>query len=284
MKILIAGAGGMLGKDLAAELENAHELIKTDVGELDITDLRSVMNFTVKTRPDMIINAAAVTNVDACETEAELAFRVNAVGARNLAAASCELAAPILHFSTDYIFDGEKGSPYIESDAPNPLGVYGKSKLEGEEHVRRHANRHYILRIQSTYGEHGKNFVTTIIKAAREKGVLTVVNDQRSSPTYTKDVCGFVSRLIEQPGYGTYHVSNSGGPSWYEFAGEIIKQTGLANVKLEPCSAKDYKRPARRPKFSVLENRNLRLCGYEPLRPFEQALADFLSRVDIERY
>ena len=278
MKILLTGANGMLGTDLNERLTRDGHLCEcVDINELDITDPIAVMNYINESRPEMIINAAAYTNVDACETESETAFNVNALGAKNLAAASAEFSIPILHFSTDYVFDGEKGAPYVETDATNPLGVYGRSKLDGENHVRELTDRHFIVRIQSLYGKHGKNFVTTIINAARERGELRVVDDQWSSPTYTKDVCKTVSQLIKKRDYGTYHVSNSGVYSWFEFTREILRLTGMENVVLNPCAAKDYPRPAKRPRYSPLENKNLKSYGYETPRPVTEALEEFIK-------
>ena len=277
MKILITGAKGMLGTDLLRELSGTDECVGVDLDELDITDLAASLAFIKNLKPGLIINAAAYTNVDACESNADLAFKVNAIGARNMAVASGEYQIPFLHFSTDYVFDGEKGSPYIETDPANPASVYGHSKLEGENYVRQLTNRYYIVRIQWLYGKHGKNFVSTIIRAAREKGELKVVNDQWGSPTYTRDVCKTVSRLIRQPGYGTYHVTNGGIITWHAFTEEILRRANITGVKLAPCTTEEFPRPAKRPKYSALMNRNLSLCGFEPMRPYSEALADYLK-------
>ena len=283
--ILITGAKGMLGTDLMAALNSEHECIGADIQktnnicELDITNLSNVLELVGKLKPDLIINPAAYTNVDGCETEIDTAFKVNSIGAKNLAIASNEYNIPIVHISTDYVFNGEKNTPYIESDIPNPQSVYGQSKLDGENFVRQLSNKHYIVRIQWLYGLNGKNFVTTIIKAAREKGALKVVNDQWGSPTYTKDVAGAIKQLIKKPDYGTYHITNSGITTWHDFTQEILKQAGITGVTLTPCTTEEFPRPAKRPRYSPLDNMNWRLIGYEPLRPYQEALKDYIAEL-----
>jgi len=279
VKLLIAGAGGMLGTELMSRLSAEHDCAGVDVADFDITDRAAALAFAKKIKPDMIINAAAYTDVDGCEANADVAYAVNADGAGNLAEAAALIDVPIIYFSTDYVFDGGKGGPYDEDDAPNPLGVYGRAKLEGENRTKLYNGKHFIIRIQSLYGKNGKNFVTTIIKAAREKGELRVVDDQWSRPTYAADVADAIGRLIRNRSFGTYHVANGGVVSWYSFAEEILRQTGMTEVKLAPCAAADYPRPAARPRYSPLECRNWRLGGYEPLRPYGEALADFLTEI-----
>ena len=279
MRILLTGANGMLGTDLADRLGREHDCTGVDIGDFDITDRDAVFKYVRDFKPEMLIHPAAFTDVDGCETQSERAYLINARGTENLAAVCGELSVPILYFSTDYVFDGEKGSPYSEDDEPNPRSVYGKTKLEGENFIKRRTEKYFIVRIQSLYGKNGKNFVSTILRAAREKGALTVVNDQWSSPTYTKDVCGAVSELIKTIDYGTYHITNSGITTWYEFTEEILKQAGLTGVVLTPCAAEDYPRPAKRPRYSPLHNGRWAAAGREPLRPYTEALSDYLREI-----
>ncbi|MDR1690043.1 MAG: dTDP-4-dehydrorhamnose reductase [Clostridiales bacterium] len=277
MKVLLTGAKGMLGTDMAAVLGQKHDVTGIDIADLDITNLDDTLKFVKNIKPDVIINPAAFTQVDMCETEADTAYRVNSIGARNMAIAANEVNSPIIHISTDYVFDGNSKIPYTEFDTPNPQSVYGKSKLAGENYVKSMTNKYFIFRIQWLYGKNGPNFVKTILRIAKEKGRVTVVNDQIGKPTYTKDVAAAVLSFLGKGDYGTYHVTNSGIVSWYEFTAEILKQSGLKNVELLPCTTAEFPRPAKRPAYAPLDNYCLRLLGYAQMRPFEEALGDYLT-------
>jgi len=278
MKILITGARGMLGTDLASHLQTNHTCAALGRNEFDVTDRDGTLRVVRDVKPDIIIHTASYNAVDDCEANPARAFGVNAEGSRNIAEAAADLGIPIISFSTDYVFDGEKGAPYIETDTPNPLSVYGRSKLAGENYVRAATDKHFIVRVQWLFGVNGKNFVTTIIKAARERGSLTVVDDQWGCPTYTRDLCGAVSDLTERGGYGTYHISNSGVVTWYGFTREILRQAGI-NADIAPCTTDGYPRPAKRPRFSPLDNAKFAVVGCTPLRPYEEALSDYLSHI-----
>ena len=277
MKITITGAKGMLGSDLTALLSQEHDVTAIDIDRLDITKLDDVVRFFKGNKADVIINCAAYTNVDACETAQDDAFLLNAIGPRNLAVASNEANAPLVHISTDYIFDGMKGSAYFEHDAPNPLSVYGATKLAGEKFVKDLTDKYYIIRTQWLYGKNGRNFVDTMLKLSKERDILSVVSDQFGSPTYTPDLSAAIGELIKKPAYGEYHVTNSEAATWHEFACEIFKQAGVTNVTVNPCTTAEFPRPAKRPAYGVLENYMLKIQGYKPLRSFREALADYLK-------
>ncbi|MCL6581677.1 MAG: dTDP-4-dehydrorhamnose reductase [Firmicutes bacterium] len=279
MRVVVLGAGGMLGRDVVRVLGGCHEVTAATRRDCDVTDLDQVVGLVRRVGPDVVINAAAFTKVDACETETATAYAVNALGARNAAVASRRVGAALVHFSTDYVFDGLKGAPYDEFDPPAPLSVYGRSKLAGESLVRSLCPEHYIVRTQWLYGRGGTNFVATIRRLARGGAQLRVVDDQFGSPTWTQDLAAAVARLIERPRYGTYHLTNSGECSWFEFAQEIVGRVGLEGHLL-PVSSSELDRPARRPAYSVLDNLVWRLEGEPPLRHYREALAEFLSPVD----
>jgi len=282
LHILITGSNGMLGHALTAVLSQQHKLTGLDLPGLDITNLSAVKSAVSFHRPGLIINAAAYTDVDGCETNAEHAFAVNATGPRNLAVVCNELNIPLVHISTDYVFDGTAASPYRETDKPNPRSVYGKSKLLGEQYVRELTNKHCIIRTSWLFGEHGKNFVATMMRLARERDEIGVVNDQIGSPTYTVDLAEAISELITEPAYGTYHITNSGACSWYEFALEIFKQAGIEQIKVKPITTEELNRPATRPRYSVLDNYIWRLQGKKPLRHYKVALKDYLESLSKE--
>jgi len=280
MRIIIIGFKGMLGHALEALLVNKHELINLDLPEINIIDLASVKSAIASNNADLIINSAAYTDVDGCESNVDHAYAVNSLGPRNLAVVCNALNIPLVHISTDYIFDGTSGVPYKEWDAPNPQSIYGRSKLQGERYVRELCSKHYIVRTSWLYGQNGKNFVATMLRLAKEKNEIGVVNDQIGSPTYTVDLAKAITELITEPAYGTYHITNSGVCSWYEFTIEIFKQAGIDNVKVKPITTKDYNRPAKRPAYSVMDNYVWRLQGKQPLRNYKEALADYLKSIN----
>ncbi len=283
MHILITGSNGMFGHALTAVLSKQHPLTGFDLPELDITNLSSVKAAISTCRPDVIINAAAYTDVDGCETNENQAFAANATGPRNLAVIANELNIPLVHISTDYVFDGISPIPYNVSDIPNPQSVYGKSKLSGEKHIRELCSRHYIIRTSWLYGLHGRNFVSTMLCLAREQDELGVVNDQTGSPTYTVDLAEAIAQLILiKPAYGTYHITNSGTCTWYEFTLEILRQAGISGVRVNPITTEEINRPAPRPRYSVLDNSKWHTIGGTPLRHYKEALADYLKSLTKE--
>lgn len=278
MKIVICGAGGMLATDAAAVFtQQGYELTCLTRRDLDIGQIADVMRTMSELKPDVIFNAAAFTNVDGCEANPDGAYQVNAIGPRNLAIAANEIDASLVQISTDYVFGGTGSKPYREYDPVNPQSVYGKSKLDGEILVRNHCAKHYIVRTAWLFGVHGNNFVRTMLRLAREKGELAVVNDQVGSPTYTWDLAMAIATLIKKPTYGTYHLTNSGTCSWYEFAQEILRQAGLTGVPVKPITTQELNRAAARPKYSVLDNYMWKIEGYPPIRDYRDALSHYLK-------
>ena len=276
MSILIVGAQGMLGSDLMEILNHTRQVAGVDINECDITDQKATLNTLVKMNPRWVINAAAFTQVDQCETNNEQAFKVNTEGVSNLALACKEINAKLLHVSTDYVFDGRTKNPYREEDPVNPLSVYGRSKSKGEAAVQDLLEDFTIVRTGGLYGKQGVNFVNTIVKMAQEKDELRVVNDQWMSPTSTIDLSKAIRKLHEVSAQGIFHVVNSGFCSWYQFACKIIEITGR-KCKVIPISSEELDRPAPRPAFAVLDcSKFTKVTGME-LRPWEEALTDYLS-------
>lgn len=277
MKILILGSQGQLGKEFTEYLKNKEEVYAFSHSELDILDSKKLINVIQEIRPDCVINCAAYTKVDKAEEEIEECFKINVIGAKNVSYASYKIGAKIIYFSTDYVFDGNKDIPYKEFDFTNPLSIYGKTKLLGEEYTKVHNPNHLILRISWLYGIHGNNFVKTIVKKGIEEKKLRIVEDQKGSPTYTLDVVKQTLKLIEEDKVGIYHASNQGEVSWYEFAKKIFELLNLNNIEITPIKTGDYPAKAKRPKYSVLENYYLKLENLNMMRDWESALKDFLK-------
>jgi dTDP-4-dehydrorhamnose reductase len=278
MRIVIVGARGMLGTDLVCAFSGRSEVTGLDIEELDITDEARCREQMAEINPDVIINAAAMTRVDDCESSAEEAFRVNALGAGNLAAAATDSGVRLVHYSTDYVFDGRKAGPYIEEDPPSPLGVYGRTKLQGEDLVRARCHEHLLIRTAWLFGRHGPNFIRTILTAARDGRQLRVVNDQRGSPTYTVDLADHTVRLVESGGRGTYHVTNSGSCTWYDLSRFALDCADMGVVSVEPVTTAEYPRPAPRPANSVLANTRLLREGFPALRHWTEAVRDYIRQ------
>nr|NNM89680.1 dTDP-4-dehydrorhamnose reductase [Bacilli bacterium] len=274
MRVLITGANGMLGTDLVQQL-SAHTLIALTQDDLDITDHLATMTMVKEHRPEVIINAAAFTNVDLCEDAIDEAYRVNALGPRNLAIAASAVDASLVHISTDYVFAGDDPQARREYDETRPVSIYGKSKLAGEIAVRQHNTNHFIVRTAWLYGFAGNNFVTTMLRLARERGEVSVVDDQIGSPTYTVDLAKAIAHLLGTNAYGTYHLSNAGVCSWFEFAKAIFALSKL-DVNVNPITSDQLTRKAKRPSYSVLDNQMWRLQGFAALRDYQEALADYL--------
>lgn len=268
----------MLGQDLRALLEQRHRVFPLSRSDADITDGPQIARVIEQARPEVAIHAAALTEVDACELHPELAFRVNAEGTRNVSQVCGRLDIAMLYVSTDYVFDGEKSEPYLETDSPHPLSVYGKSKLQGEEYVREFVGRSWIVRTSWLFGPLGKNFVEAILDRARSGAVLRVVEDQIGSPTYTEDLAVALEQIIERGTSGIYHVSNQGACSRFDFAREIFRQRGLDPSRISAIATSASDRPARRPKNSRLGQRRL-LAEKLPLLPaWQDALGRYLAR------
>ena len=273
MRIAITGSKGQLGTALQEELA-ADELLPIDLPQYDITDLEAITSAVAAFAPDVIIHAAAITDVDGCERNPELAYRVNVLGTRNMAVAAQQCGAAMVYISTDYVFDGTKDEPYWEYDTPAPQSVYARTKQVGEDLVRSLVARHYVVRIAWLYGAGPRNFVRTVIRLAQEKGALTMVTDEVGSPTLAPDVAAALSRLIRLPAYGTYQLPNSGTCSRYEWAAEILRLTGIEGVTLSPAT--DYPRAARVPKHVEMRN----FCAAElgiDMRPWQEALREYVA-------
>jgi dTDP-4-dehydrorhamnose reductase len=278
LKIIVTGAGGQLGADVVRlAKDKGWQVYGYARNELDVTDLEAARRIVSGVKPDAVIHAAAYTKVDQAETEQDEAYRVNAAGTRNIALAAEEAGARLCYVSTDYVFDGTADQPYREYDQPHPLSVYGKSKLAGEEFVRSLSSKYFIVRTAWVYGEHGQNFVKTMLRLAREQDELRVVHDQIGSPTYTVDLAEFLLELVRTDYYGIYHATNTGSCSWYEFAQAIFAEAGI-DVKVNPITTDQFPRPAKRPKYSVLDHMAIRAHGLTDLRHWREALRAYFHR------
>ena len=279
MKILVTGANGQLGFDVVKKLEQkGHQAHGTVRNDFDLTDDVDVLSYVQKLKPDVIIHCAAYTNVDQAETDRDNAYKVNALGTKYLAQAANEINAKMVYVSTDYVFDGSANEPYEVDHPTQPLGVYGETKLDGEEFLKTILERYFIVRTAWVYGANGSNFVKTMLRLGKERGEVGVVADPVGSPTYTVDLASFLVELVETEKYGVYHASNSGICSWYDFAVEIYKQAGI-QVKVNRLTTDQFPRPAARPKYSVLSKKKIEEQGFTPLRPWEEALSDYLKEI-----
>lgn len=263
IKTLIIGANGMLGFDLCKVFPDA---VKITHKELDITNRDQVLKSIQRIKPNLVINAAAYTDVDGCEDEPELALQVNAYGPEYIAKVCNKLGATLIHFSTDYVFDGAKNQ-YVESDIPNPINSYGRSKLLGEQKIIENLDDYRIIRISWLFGTHGKNFVETMLKLSDEMAEVKVVNDQFGKPTYTLDLAHKITEITELDA-GIYHVTNEGVCSWYEFASVVIDN-------VVPCTSDEFPKKAKRPKYSVLINTKT-----GPMRHWKEAIKDYLKEIN----
>lgn len=275
---MITGANGQLGEELVYQLNNSSfKTYSFTRAELDITNQAKVNALVEEVCPDVIINAAAYAKVDLAESNEESAFAINARGQQNLAVAAEKFSARICYISTDYVFDGNGTVPYREHDVTNPLGVYGKSKLMGEELTIDNSSKYFIVRTAWLYGEYGKNFVHTMLKLAKKKDKIGVVSDQFGSPTYTVDLVKFIIELIQSEKYGIYHATNSGICSWYEFAKTIFEEAGI-DINLVSLKSEDFPTVAKRPAYSVLDNFSIIENEFQPLRPWKTALREFINK------
>lgn len=280
IKVLVTGAKGQLGVDLVKCLEQSgdYEVYGFDRQALDITKMSQVLDVFHECNPDIVIHSAAHTKVDLAESEPEEAFQINALGTRNISVAAEKIGAKLVYISTDYVFDGQGEKSYNEFHPTNPLGIYGQSKLAGEQFVREFHSQYFIVRTSWVYGLHGPNFVKTMLKLAQSHDKISVVFDQIGSPTYTVDLAQFiVEQLISTELYGVYHASNSGSCSWFEFAKAIFEEAGLHHVKVNPVTTAEFPRPAPRPAYSVMDHMAIRLNGLKDLPPWQESLRIFLK-------
>ena len=280
MKILLTGANGQLGREIQKQYKGKDvELILTDVAELDITDVNAVNKFVNEKKPEVIINCAAHTQVDKCEEQVDLAYKINAIGPKNLATAANSIGAEIVQVSTDYVFSGEDSSPLTEFEATNPQSVYGKTKLGGENFVKVLNPKHYIVRTAWLYGD-GNNFAKTMINLSKKLDEIRVVNDQIGTPTSTVDLARVIIKLIEEKNYGIFHCTCKGVCSWYDFAREIFTIKGIT-TKLTPCTTEEYGSATKRPKYSVLRNYMLELTTGDITRDWKEAIAEYLKDLEV---
>ena len=284
MKVVITGAAGQLGVDLVEHcIAQGDTVVAVDRSSLDITDAAGVRELVSSVRPDAVINAAAYTAVDACETNEAIAFAVNADAVGFMAAVCDEVAAHLVHVSTDYVFDGTLDRPYREDDRPNPQSVYGRSKLAGEIAAGADAT---IARTSWVCGEHGNNMVKLVLRLAADRDQkLAFVHDQRGHPTFTADLARALRQLAVDRRSGIHHVTNQGAVSWYEFVREILSAAGDDPDRVRPIASTDLDppRPAPRPANSVLDDVAWRAAGYEPLRDFRDPLAELVAKLTAHR-
>lgn len=277
MKVLITGSNGQLGTEIENQLKKkGFKVILTDRDKLNIIDINHVNKALLTDRPDVVINCAAHTAVDLCETDVENAYRINAIGPRNLAIVCEKIGAKLVQVSTDYVFDGSGTKPYREDDTPCPNSVYGTSKLMGENFVKEFCSKYFVIRTAWLYGE-GNNFVRTMLKLAETNKELSVVNDQFGSPTSTVDLARAIIDLISTEHYGVYHGTCEEQCSWYDFAKKIFKIKNI-DIKVNAVTSEEFKRPAPRPAYSVLDNFMLKLVGLNSFRNWEESLKEYLDK------
>lgn len=284
-KILVTGSSGMLGTDLCKELLPDYDVVGLDILKAnktlqsDITSKDSLIEAVKKAKPDLIIHAAAWTDVDGCEEDSEKSKKINILGTENIISSASELKIPIVYISTDFVFDGKKKTPYNEGDKTSPLSVYGQSKLEGEKVVSR-LSKYLIIRSGWLYGENGKNFVNTILDISKNKKTIEVVNDQKGSPTYTKDLAKAIKKFIDinkHESKSIYHISNNGEVSWYDYAKEILSIAHVDDITLVPIDSEKLGRLAKRPSYSVLDNSKFEKDTNYKMRPWNEALKEYID-------
>ncbi len=278
-RVLVVGAAGLLGRYVVRAFAREHDVWAMRRADLDVRDRAQVERVLRAVRPQLVINCAAISDVDLCERDPELAFQVNAEGPRHLAEGCRDIEAALVHVSTDYVFDGRKREPYTIVDLPRPINRYGASKWAGEEAVRRTWERHYIIRTARLFGFGGRNFASALPLLLRTRTSLPAIVDEVGSPTYAADLAARIAEIVERGQPGTYHVTNSGACSWYEFACEVARQLGGEGVRIEPVRSADLHRPAERPRYTALRCLLSEQLGLAPLRSWPLALRDFLEEV-----
>jgi len=286
MRVAVIGANGQLGSDIChVYKEEGHIVHELNHNSIDIVDFGQCFDVITEISPDLVINTAAMHNVEVCEEKPELSFLVNSIGARNLATISKKLQIPLVHFSTDYIFDGLKQSPYLEDDLPLPLNIYGNTKLSGEIFIRSVADSFFIVRVSGLYGHSacrakgGLNFVRLMLKLVKERDEIRVVNDEILSPTFTLSVAKQLARLTQTDKYGVYHMVSEGSCSWYEFASRIFEITN-SGVELTIASSDEFPKKVPRPKYSVLKNRNIEAAGLNIMPHWSDNLEHYITSLD----
>lgn len=277
MNILITGANGQLGRELAKQYHRKKgiHIILTDIADLDITNGATVNNFVNANKPDVIINCAALTDVEKCETDIDMAYKINTIGPKNLASAANQIGAEIIQVSTDYVFAGNVNKSLTEFDEVNPQSIYGKTKLQGEILVKNLNPKHYIVRTAWLYGD-GDNFVKTMLNLSKTNKPLKIVNDQRGTPTSTVDLGKVIIKLIEDKNYGLFHCTCKGECTWYEFTKEIFRLKGIT-TEVSLCNTYESPTPAKRPEYSVLRNYMLELTTGDITRDWKEAIAEYLK-------
>lgn len=285
MRIAVIGANGQLGVDVVnAFRSNGDDVYPLPHSDIELSDFESVSTHLQKLRPQVVINTAAMHHVESCEREPQKAFAVNGLGARNLSFVARDIEAVVMHVSTDYVFDGAKGSPYEETDAPRPLNVYGNTKLSGEYFVRATADKHFVLRTSAIYGKNpcrakgGLNFIELMMKLAKERDELRVVDNEVVTPTATVEIARQMVVLSRSDKYGLYHATAEGSCSWYQFAREIFSLTNT-KVNLQIAGPNEFPAKVARPKYSVLENRALKNHGLNVFRGWQEGLRDYISAI-----
>lgn len=280
MKVLVTGVKGQLGYDVVNELtKRGHESVGVDIDEMDITDGEACRRVITEAAPDAVIHCAAYTAVDAAEDNEDLCRRVNADGTRNIALVCRDLDIKMVYISTDYVFDGQGTRPWEPDDARDPLNVYGVTKCEGEMAVEELVKKFFIVRIAWVFGVNGKNFIKSMLRLGQERGAVSVVDDQIGSPTYTYDLARLLVDMTESEHYGRYHATNEGFCSWYEFACEIFKQAGMAEVKVTPVDSSQFPAKAKRPMNSRMDKSKLAANGFTPLPAWQDALGRYLKEI-----
>jgi dTDP-4-dehydrorhamnose reductase len=282
MKILITGSTGMLGSALCDGLSEQYEVIPFRHKDCDITQKNQLITKVSEVRPQVIIHTAAFTDVDGCELNPQKAYDVNAKGTETVAITSHKVGALLIHISTDYVFDGKKREPYLETDTPNPINIYGKTKLEGERFVQSILRRYLIIRSSWLFGEGRKNFVNNIIERTKKERTLSIVNDKFGCPTYTSDLAKAIKTLLQLTQdkgdiTGIYHITNSGSCSWYEYAQKILECAAIKDVRLLPITLNELNLKAPRPKYSILDNQHYYKVTGELLRPWEEAVREYIK-------
>ncbi len=283
MKITVIGANGQLGSDIVKEFKsNGDEVLELNHSQIEVSDINSVLNALKNVNADVVINTSAMHNVDKCEQDPASSFAVNGIGARNLALICNDLDALLIHFSTDYVFDGKKQTPYIETDRTSPLNVYGNTKVSGEQFVESIAKKYFVVRTSGIYGHNlcrakgGLNFVELMLKLSKERPEIRVVDDEILTPTCTSEIAKQLLKLPHSDAFGLYHATAEGYCSWYEFAKKIFEIT-KSSVNLNIANPDEFPMKVLRPKYSVLENANLKKIGLNIFKPWNEALKEYLN-------
>ena len=277
MKVLVTGVNGQLGYDVVKELEKrGHQAVGVDREQMDLTSKEQIKECIENVNPEAIIHCAAYTAVDKAEDEEELCRRVNAIATKDIAECAKKLDIPMIYISTDYVFDGTKDGEYTEEDIPNPINVYGKTKYEGEVYVQELLEKYYIVRISWVFGENGNNFIDTMLRLAKDRDEINVINDQVGSPTYTKDLAPLLVDMIETDKYGVYHATNEGYCTWYEFAKEIFRIAEI-DIKVNPITTKEYPTKAVRPMNSKMSKEKIITNNFNKLRLWKDSLREYIE-------